>query len=215
MSVTDAFPPLGLRVDAGPLSLVPVTDAVLPALIELAVNGIHDPNFMPFAMPWTDAPGEEIRRSYPQYHWGLRSRWSRTSWTLEFGVEYEGEIVGAQGIGTANYLVTRTGETGSWLGRRHHGTGIGTLMRQAMCAFMFDYVDAQEITSAAFIDNPSSLAVSRKVGYRPDGQERTSRRDALAISQRLVLTPETFRRGEPISVTGAEAFRAYIGLDEA
>lgn len=37
-------------------------------------------------------------------------------------------------------------------------------MRQALCAFLFDCLDAQEITAGAFVDNPASLAVSRKVG---------------------------------------------------
>lgn len=213
MTVADAYPPFGLRIEAGRLALIPIDDAVLPALIELALDGIHKPGTMPFAMPWTAVPADELRHSYPQYHWGLRSRWSRASWTLECAVEYDGEIVGIQGIGTSHYLVTRTGETGSWLALKHQGRGIGTQMRQAMCAFMFDNVDAAEITSAAFTDNPNSLAVSRKVGYRPDGDVRVQRGDALAFSRRLVLTPETFVRGEPIKVTGAEAFRAYIGLD--
>ncbi|TXK05576.1 GNAT family N-acetyltransferase [Microbacterium mitrae] len=213
MNLTDVFAPLGVRVDAGPVSLVPITDDVLPALVDLALAGIHDAGFMPFAMPWTDAPEEELRAAYPKYHWGNRARWSADAWTLEFAVEFNGNLVGVQGISTSNYLVTRTGETGSWLGQEHHGRGIGTRMRQAMCAFMFDYAGAAEITSTAFIDNPNSLAVSRKVGYRADGEVRVKRRDEMAISKRLVLTPDAFVRGEPITVTGAEAFRAYIGLE--
>ena len=55
--------------------------------------------------------------------------------------------------------------------------------------------------------------MSRKVGYRADGEVRVKRRDEMAISKRLVLTPDAFVRGEPITVTGAEAFRAYIGLE--
>lgn len=44
-------------------------------------------------------------------------------------------------------------------------------MRQVMCAFLFDHL---AITSSAFTDNPASLAVSRKVGYRPNGDFRAS-----------------------------------------
>ncbi len=128
-------------------------------------------------------------------------------------VEYDGALVGIQGFGTRDYVSTLTGETGSWLALKHQGRGIGTQMRQAICAFLFDYADAAEVTSAVFTDNPNSLAVSRKVGYRPDGDIRVKRRDALAISRRLVLTPEAFVRGEPITVTGAAAFRTFIGLD--
>ena len=49
-------------------------------------------------------------------------------------------------------------------------------MRQTLCAFLFDHLDAEEITSAAFLDNPASLAVSRKVGYLPNGDFRERRR---------------------------------------
>jgi RimJ/RimL family protein N-acetyltransferase len=49
-------------------------------------------------------------------------------------------------------------------------------MRQAMCALLFDHLDAQEIASAAFVDNPASLAVSRRVGSVDNGIFREQRR---------------------------------------
>lgn len=215
MDMTTAFPPFGVRVEAGPLVLRPITDEVLPALIDLVLTGVHDPREMPFYVPWTDAAPEDLSRQFAQFHWGMRSRWSRESWTLSFAVEYDGVIVGAQDFATSDYLVTRTGETGSWLGLEHQGRGIGTRMRQAICALVFDHLDANEIESGAFVDNASSLAVSRKVGYRPNGTKRYERRGELAIGQRLLLTPEDFVRGEPIVVTGVEELRRFIGLDGA
>jgi RimJ/RimL family protein N-acetyltransferase len=112
--------------------------------------------------------------------------------------------------------VTRSGETGSWLGRAHQGKGIGTAMRQVICSFLFDHLDAAEIESAAFMDNPASLAVSRKVGYRENGVSRLKRREGeLAVSQRLRLLPEDLvRPAEPLRVTGLEGLRRMIGLDE-
>ncbi|UJP11056.1 GNAT family N-acetyltransferase [Microbacterium sp. KUDC0406] len=213
MDLRDAFPPFGLRIEAGPLVLRPITDDVLPTLIDVAAAGVHDPNRMPFSYPWTDASPDRLPTNFVQYHWGTRTRWSTNAWALDLAVEYEGEIVGTQGFTTHDYLVTRTGETGSWLGLAHHDRGIGTRMRQAICAFVFDHLDAEEITSAAFADNPASLAVSRKVGYRPDGRQRLNRRGESAVNQRLVLAPEDLVRGEPIVVTGVEAFRSFIGLD--
>lgn len=214
MNLAEAFPPFGLRIEAGPLVLRPITDEVLPELIELALAGVHDPESMPFYVPWTDAPPEELPFNYVQYHWGLRSSWSRAHWNLEFAVEFEGRIVGCQGFFADDYPVTRTGETGSWLGRSSHGRGIGTAMRQAICAFVFDHLDADEITSAAFTDNPASNAVSRKVGYVPNGVVRKTRRPGeWHANQQWLLTRETFVRGEPITVTGVEAFRTFIGLD--
>ncbi len=214
MDLIEAFPPFGLRIEAGPLVLRPITDEVMPELIEVALAGVHDPGSMPFFVPWTDAPAGQLPVNYVQYHWGVRSRWSRENWDLEFAVESEGRIVGCQGFLTENYSVTRTGETGSWLGREFHGRGIGTAMRQAICAFVFDHLDADEITSGAFTDNPASNAVSRKVGYQRNGVVRRTRRAGeWQTNQRWLLTRETFVRGEPITVTGAEAFRRFVGLD--
>jgi len=137
------------------------------------------------------------------------------AWTLETTVRFEGEVVGCQSISTKDYLTTRTGETGSWLGRKHHGRGIGTLMRQTICAFMFDHLDAAEVTSAAFLDNPASLAVSRKVGYRENGVARLKRRDGeVALSQNLLLTAATLNRPEqPLDVVGVSTFRSFLGLN--
>lgn len=215
MNLTHVFPPLRLRIEAGPLVLRPVTDELLPALIDVAMAGVHDPALMPFAHPWTDVPVDRLPTEFAQYHWGTRSRWAKESWTLELAVEFHGDVVGVQGFSTKDFLVTRTGETGSWLGRQYHGRGIGTRMRQAMCAFAFDHLDAEEITSGAFADNPASLVVSRKVGYRVAGTERQVRRGEVAVNRRLTLLPEDFVRGVPIAVEGVAAFRGFIGLDDS
>jgi RimJ/RimL family protein N-acetyltransferase len=215
MNLTPAWPPFGLQIEAGPLVLRPITDDLIPHLIELALAGIHDPAQMPFQFPWTDAPADELPTNYVQYIWRTRAEWSQQHWNLDFAVEREGQLVGVQGFFTSNYPVTRTGETGSWLAQKFHGQGIGTAMRQAVCAFVFDHLDAEEITSAAYADNPASNAVSRKVGYLPNGTFRKSRREGeWHTSQEWVLTPETLVRGVPISVHGVADFRRFIGLDE-
>lgn len=214
MKLAEAFPPFGLRIEAGPVVLRPITDDVLPQLVDLALGGIHDPRTMPFYIPWTDAPPDRLPLNFTQYHWGVRASWSRDQWDLQFAVEYEGRVVGCQGFATANYLVTRTGETGSWLGRVHQGVGIGTRMRQAICAFCFDHLDAEQVTSAAFADNPASNAVSRKVGYVPNGTQRKPRREGeWKGSQQWLLTLDTFNRGPQLRVTGVAEFRKFIGLD--
>ena len=76
---------------------------------------------------------------------------------------YDGQLVGSQGFSTRDFLITRIGETGSWLGREFHGRGIGTAMRKVICAFIFDHLGAEFITSSAYADNPASLGVSRKM----------------------------------------------------
>ena len=102
MDLADVFPPFGLRVEAGPVVLRPITDDLLPGLIELSMAGIHDPASMPFSFPWTDAPAEYQPFNYASFHWGLRSNWNPERWDLEFAVEYEGRLVGCQGFITSS-----------------------------------------------------------------------------------------------------------------
>lgn len=214
-TVATALPLLGLRITAGPVELRGVTDDLIVPLAELASAGIHDPDFMPFYTPWSLTPAAEMPRSMGQFHWGLRAGFSVTSWDANLAVFYEGELVGTQGISTRDYLITRTGETGSWLSRRYQGKGIGTAMRQVICAFAIDCLDAEEITSAAYTDNPASLAVSRKAGYRENGREFRTRMGKRAILQRIVLEPASLIRYQhELTVAGLPEFRRSIGLDQ-
>lgn len=214
-SLADAFPPFGVTVTCGPIGLRPITDDVLPDLVEIARAGIHAPARMPFSMPWTDTPAEDFARQFVTHHWRVRSSFTPKEWSLDFAVYHEDTLVGTQSVATRSYLVTKTGETGSWLRMPFQGRGIGTLTRQAICVLMFDHLDAAEVTSGAFLDNPASLGVSRKVGYRPNGQLRQERRPGeLAVNQQLVLSPQDFvRPSEPVQVQGIPAFRSFVGLD--
>lgn len=214
-TLTDLLPVLGLRITAGPLELRGLTDDALPALCDLALRGIHPEDRMPFYVPWTDAPAAALPRNIAQYHWRARADFSPEAWGLHLGVWYDGRLVGTQALDTHDYLVTRTGETGSWLGQEFQGRGIGTAMRQVICALAFDHLDAHEVTSAAFVDNPASIGVSRKVGYRDNGVRRLRRREGeLAHNLGLVLTPDRLVRYEhPLEVEGLAAFRRSIGLE--
>lgn len=216
-TLAELFPVLGLRITAGPLELRGITDDDLPPLCALAEAGIHPADSMPFAVPWTDAPLGELARNTAQYHWRTRAEFTAAGWKLQLGVWENGELVGSQGFETENYLVTRSGETGSWLGRRYQGRGIGTAMRQVICAFAFDHLDCAEVTSGAFLDNPASLAVSRAIGYRENGVNRMHRRQGeLAVNQNLILGPGDLVRGpHPLVVEGLKPFRRSIGLDPA
>jgi RimJ/RimL family protein N-acetyltransferase len=214
-SLEEIWPCFGLRIRSGPLELSVIRDGDIAALVDLAEDGIHDPDQMPFAFPWTQPPDGELGRGMAQYYWRSRAEFTPRRWSLELVVRRDGEVVGIQAIGAVDFLVTRTGESGSWLGRRHQGRGTGTLMRQTLCAFVFDHLDFAQVTSAAFTDNPASMAVSRKVGFRPNGQTREKRREGeLAISRRLTLDPaDLVRSSYPISVEGVAALRGLVGLD--
>ena len=210
------WPAFGLRVTCGPLVMRPLRDTDFPEVLAVVHAGVHDRDQMPFYVPWTDATGRELERGFLQYHWRQRVELSPTSWSLDLGVWHEGTFVGVQGVSTRDFLVTRTGETGSWLGREFHRRGIGTLMRQVICVLCLDHLGFTEVTSAAFSDNPASLGVSHKVGYRVNGERRLARRGELAVNVGLLLAPEDLVRPPyDVQVAGAAGFRELVGLDQA
>jgi RimJ/RimL family protein N-acetyltransferase len=208
------WPPYAVRITEGDLTLSVVSESDLPEAVELVLAGVHDPDRMPFAQPWTTVPREELPANMVRWHARTLAEFTPEKFDLAFAVRVGGIFAGVQALHTEDYPVTRSAETGSWLGRRFQGSGLGTRMRQAVCAFAFDELGAAEVTSGAFLDNPASLAVSRKVGYQPNGRQRKKRRDGeLALHQNLVLTPETFVRGPAVSVEGAEGLRRFLKLD--
>jgi RimJ/RimL family protein N-acetyltransferase len=208
-----ALPLLGLRITAGPVELRGITDDLLGPLVDLAIEGIHAPDAMPFNTPWTLATAEELPRNFAQFHWGRRAAFSAAEWGAELAVFWEGELTGIQGIEAHDYPVTHTAETGSWLGRRFQGRGIGTAMRQVICAFAFDHLDAVYLMSGAYTDNPASLAVSKKVGYTEQGWRRVARVGKPATLQRMGLTADCLVRYEhELTVEGLPEFRRSIGL---
>ena len=214
-TLADHWPPYRLRLCAGDLELSVITDDDAPGLVDLALAGIHAPDAMPFSTPWTLVGPEKLPVEMIRYFSSVRAGFGPGAFDLLFAVRVDGVLVGTQGLHGRDFAVTRTVETGSWLGLAHQGRGIGTRMRQAVCAYAFDELGAEEVTSAAFVDNPASLAVSRKVGYRPNGVVRLKRRDGeMALNQRLVLTPDDLIRGEPLKVIGAEDLRSFLGLRE-
>lgn len=209
--LAELWPPFALHVTCGSLVLRPLRDADFPAVLSVVHAGVHSPDRMPFSFPWTDPTGAEQERQFMQYHWRARADLTPERWQLDLGVWNDGRFVGVQGVTTQDFAVTRTGETGSWLGQEFHGRGLGTLMRQVICVLCFDHLDFEEVTSAAFIDNPASQAVSRKVGYRPNGVERRARKGEPAAMQSLLLRPEDLvRPPHAVEVEGAESFLEFV-----
>ncbi len=188
-------------------------EADLLALADLAAQGVHDPEAMPFVTPWTDGAPDEVAERVLRHHWGLWSRWSPDAWSLELVVRRAGEVVGVQEVMAEHFAVLREVGTGSWLGRHHQGRGTGRAMRAAVLHLAFAGLGAHAATSSAFEDNPASLAVSAALGYRPDGTARVVRRGAAATDRRLRLTREDWEAtARPaVEVGGLEACRDWFG----
>ncbi|WP_238598370.1 GNAT family N-acetyltransferase [Saccharothrix sp. ALI-22-I] len=77
----------------------------------------------------------------------------------------------------------------------------------------FAGLDSVEAASIAFTDNAASLAVSRKLGYRPDGIARRAVRGRLAIDQRLRLTRAAWEghRSVPVTIEGLAPCLSLFG----
>jgi len=210
VELAELWPPAGLRVQWDDLELRYLDDDLLLRLAALAGEGVHSDDLMPFTVSWTRGTPTEVARSVLRYQWSARTRVEPDDWRLELAVLVGGEPVGVQGVFAKDYPVTRSAETGSWLGRRFHGAGIGTRMRLAMLHLLFDGLGAQEATTAAFADNLASQAVTRKLGYVATGRRVLGREGAPAESldfamsrEQWLARPSSLRPA--LTVTGADA----------
>jgi RimJ/RimL family protein N-acetyltransferase len=208
------WPLADLRLQTPELVLRWPSQDDLCALADLAVAGVHDPEVQPFMVAWTDASPDERARSTLQYHWSCWGSWKPSDWMLELAVVCDGVVVGTQGVGARHFGVLREVNTGSWLGRRYQRQGIGTQMRAAVLALAFDGLGAQWAVSAAFADNPASLGVSRKLGYRDDGTERHLVRGRPALTRRLRLDRTDWQasRTIPVQIHGLPPCLPFFGL---
>jgi RimJ/RimL family protein N-acetyltransferase len=209
------WPLLGLRLATPRLRLEPIRDADMAELLDLVLDGVHEPGAMPFLIPWTEAPPEELIPNTLRYWWTSRGSFTPEKWDITFMVRTADRIVGIQDLMADHFAVTRAVHTGSFVGRKYQGQGIGTEMRAAVLDFAFDHLKAERADSGAFTDNPASLRVSEKLGYRPDGTRVVQRRDGeRAVEQRLTLTPSALNRPAwRVQVTGLEPCRTLLGLD--
>lgn len=90
-------------------------------------------------------------------------------------------------------------------------------MRAAVLHLAFAGLGAEFATSGAYEHNPASLAVSRKLGYLPDGTERHLVRGTPAVLHRLRLDRMTWDevRAVPVEIEGLQPCWPYFGLPAA
>jgi hypothetical protein len=84
--LVDHFPLLGLRLRTPRLELRLPSPEDLATLAEVAADGIHGADVMPFLVPWTDQRPAEVARSVIQYHWLKLGSWSPRAWSLNLTV---------------------------------------------------------------------------------------------------------------------------------
>ncbi len=216
------WPLAGLRVACRDLELRYLSDELLHDLAAVAAGGVHAPDVMPFTKPWTRGTPEEVARNVLVYQWGLRSELTPAKWSIELAVVLEGRVVGVQGMYTRDFAITREVTTGSWLGLPFQGRGTGARMRALVLQLAFDGFGAQLARTEAFVDNPASNRVTRKLGYLPDGTVTSVRDGQRAVSNRYRLDREGWDRRaaaggfvlEGVELHGVDEARRFLAIDE-
>jgi RimJ/RimL family protein N-acetyltransferase/predicted GNAT family acetyltransferase len=196
--VRRGHPLTSIRIRTPRLELRLATVAELRELFRVAETGIHDPAVMPFEVPWTDDLDED---AFLAYHRGNLANWSTDAWHLNLVAFLDGRPVGTQGLnaGGDGRVVT-----GSWLGRAFQGQGLGSEMRSAILSFAFETLGAEVARSGAFVDNPQSLGVSRKLGYEVTGSHVVEPRGEPVEHTDLELRRERFRPLIKVEIAGVD-----------
>lgn len=208
--LTEHWPLRHLRLTTERLVLRLPAEDELAALASLAAAGVHEPSERPFLTPWTDLEPAARAQYVMQQHWSRLGSWSLDDWALELGVFHDDRPLGLVTLRAREFAVLREVTTSSWLGLAHHGQGYGTEARTALLHLAFAGLGAEAALSEVFQDNAGSQAVSRKLGYRPDGISRDVLHGEVAVSDRLRLNRADWQP-HPVQVDGLEQCRSFFG----
>ena len=210
------YPLLDVRVATPRLELRGATDDLLDQLAEVVRAGKAYAEPAPYDDPMSFyEPDPDLRVA----KW-LRAIWRRRGevepgvWRLCFVVMVAGRPVGEQTLTGLDFSTFGTVTTFSWLSADERGRGLGQEMRAAILHLAFDGLGASEATSDAFVDNLGSNAISRGLGYHPDGSDWATRQGEPALLNRWRLTRNDWerRRRDDIQVDGIEACHALLPL---
>ncbi|MET4899753.1 GNAT family protein [Paenarthrobacter sp. CC6] len=212
-SLADIWPPFALILTTPRLTVRPILDDDIPAAVDAARSGIHEPGKSPFSTPWAEMTADELAPNMAQWYWRCRANFTPDSWTLLLAVWHHEEFLGVQDIGAKNFATLKTVGTGSWLKQSAQGQGFGKEMRAAVVSYAFDYLGAEVAESDAAVWNRKSLGVSASLGYELNGIFRDGWGDTVQEVQRVRLTPTTFKRPDwTLKVQGHEELKNYLKL---
>jgi RimJ/RimL family protein N-acetyltransferase len=210
------YPLLDVRVSTPTLELHSATDALLDELAEVVRAGKTHAEPAPYDDPisfYETDPDLRVAK------W-LRAIWRRRGtvepdfWRLYLVVMVDGRPVGEQTLTGVNFAALGTCTTFSWLSTDERGRGLGREMRAAILQLAFDGLGAKEASSDAFVDNQGSNAISRGLGYTPNGSDWATRQGEPAQLNRWRLTRDDWeqRRRDDIQLHSVEACRAFLPL---
>ncbi|UKA67911.1 GNAT family N-acetyltransferase [Arthrobacter sp. FW306-05-C] len=212
-TMSSIWPLFDLTLATPRLELRPITDQDIPAAVEAARSGIHEPGSNPFSNPWTELPDDELGPNMARWYWRCRAECTPENWTLLLGIWHEGQFIGCQDVGAKDFPALKTMSTGSWLKQSAQGRGLGKEMRAAVVLWAFDWLGPEVAESEAAAWNEASLGVSRSLGYEPNGTTRKAWGSQVQTVQLVRVTPETFKRPDwELRVEGHEAAARFLGI---
>jgi RimJ/RimL family protein N-acetyltransferase len=209
------WPFFDLEVRTPRLTLRYPDDERSASLMDLAATvGVHEPDYMPFSVPWTRFDPPYLQQQGMQHQWRMRAGLEPASWDLPFAVYEDGRLVGVQSVGAKSFLVTRTVGTGSWIAKPEQGRGIGKEMRAAILHLAFAGLGAERAVTSAFADNTRSIGVTKALGYVDNGWDVDDREGQAVRHLRYLLEAADWqtRRRDDIEIHGLEPCLPVLGL---
>ena len=208
------WPLFDLRLTFNDTVLRPVRETDLKELARILPDDFeHDPS----SNLW---PGLDLasnrRRLLFQNYWRNWGTWSVESWTLDFCVIHQGQVVGIQALEAEHFVELRTVDSGSWLAPDYRGVGLGTSMRIAILGFAFDHLGAQAAITSARFENAASLGVSRRIGYQDNGVSMSRSPSGPCQLHHMRLTRDQWQEsslGDSVVVAGLSGCALYFGLE--
>ncbi|MFD1054911.1 GNAT family N-acetyltransferase [Terrabacter terrigena] len=198
------------------LELRGATDELLDQLAEVVREGRTHAEPPPYDDPMSFYEKDPDLRvaKWLRAVWRGRGRVEPEAWRLYFVVMVDGRPVGEQTLSGVDFATLGTVTTFSWLSTDLRGRGLGREMREAILHLAFGGLGAKEAASDAFVDNVGSNAVSRALGYEPNGSDWATRQGEPALLNRWRLTRDVWeqRRRDDIELHGVDACHALLPL---
>jgi RimJ/RimL family protein N-acetyltransferase len=211
-----SYPLLDVRVSTPVLELRGATDDLLDQLAEVVRAGKTHAEPAPYDDPISlYEPDPDLRvEKWLRSIWRGRGNVEPEKWRLYFVVVVDGQPVGMQDLIGVSFSTFGTVTSFSWLSTDQRRRGLGREMRAAILHLAFDGLGAKEAGSDAFVDNHGSNAISRDLGYEPNGSDWATRQGEPALLNQWRLTRDKWeqRRRDDIQLHNIEACRTSLPL---